>query len=85
MEVTYSILRHKRPTAAPVNLAELAIVRSQHMPTAQVQWASLCEVERRAAEVACLHPHLQEEAAFVVADEMARRARLAAPPLTLSH
>lgn len=84
MQVSYSIRRDGRPVPGPVNLGELRIVREQHMPTPLLQWASPCQLQRRAAEVSRQHPHLQEEAAFVVADELARRARLTISPLTLS-
>ena len=84
MEVTYSILRDKRPAPSPVNLGELAIVRTEHMPSHLVQWSSPCQLVRRAAEVSRQHPHLQEEADFVVADELARRIRLIDTPLTIN-
>ena len=85
MEVTYSILREQQlPTAGPVNLIELRVVREQHMPTPLVQFSPLCEVLRRAQEVSRQHPHLAEEAHFVVADEVTRRTRLAQSPLELA-
>lgn len=77
MEVSYSILRGDLPTVAPVNIIELRIVRERHMPTLLVQFSPLCEVLRRAHEVSAQYPHLAEEAHFVVADEHARRQRLA--------
>jgi hypothetical protein len=72
-------------TARPVvNLQELAEVRQFYMPTPLVQFSPLCEVARVAAETSRKHPRLAEEAAFVVLDEVGRRATLAGSPLTLS-
>jgi hypothetical protein len=85
MEVSYSILREERPVAAPVNLIELRIVREHHMPTMLVQFSPLCEVLRRAQEVSQQHPHLSEEAQFVLVDEVTRRTRLAQSPLQLTQ
>lgn len=70
------------PARAVVNLSELAEVRAHHLPTCLVRLVPLREVERRAQEISREQPRLAEEAAFVVADETARRARLAGCPLT---
>ena len=85
MKVSYSILRDALPEAGPINIVELNHVREHHMPTPLVQFSPLCEVVRRAQEVSQQHPHLSEEAHFVVVDEHARRQRLAqGPQLQLS-
>lgn len=84
MEITYSILRDECPAPGPVNLGELAIVRTQHMPAELVQWSSPCQLVRRAAEVSRQHPHLQEEAGFVVVDELTRRYQLTQSTLTVN-
>ena len=73
------------PAHAVVNLAELAEVRRAHLPPVLVHLVPLAELGRRARELAREQPRLQEEAAFVVADETARRRRLAGPVLTRSR
>jgi hypothetical protein len=85
MEVSYSILRDTPPAPGPVNIVELRIVREHHMPTMLVQFSPLCEVLRRAKEVSQQHPHLSEEAQFVLADEVTRRMRLAQSPVQLAQ
>jgi hypothetical protein len=72
------------PTRPAVNLAELQEVRTTYLPTVLVRLVPLAELKRRADEISRQRPCLAEEAAFVVADEATRRAKLAASPLTLS-
>ena len=85
MQVSYSIHRDEQPAAGPVNIIELRLVREHHMPTLLVQFSPLCEVLRRAQEVSTQHPHLREEAQFVLVDEVARRTRLASSTLLVAQ
>ena len=72
-------LNTARADSGRVNLRELADVRQHHMPAPLVRFATLCELERVAAETSCQHPQLREETQFVLHEELGRRQRLATP------
>lgn len=66
---------------AKVNLGQLGIVRTVHMPAHAVRFAPAEELFRVADEVARKEPELREEVDYVTYEELRRRELLAQSPL----
>ena len=66
---------------AKVNLGQLGIVRTVHMPPHAVRFAPAEELFRVADEVARKEPELREEVDYVTYEELRRRELLAQSPL----